>query len=344
LEAQRLLSDKIEEVRQLDANQLANFQEGNDTPSSASPTAYSRKWAWAGGADPAMRILRVSVEWADRKGQPQSMKSSTMVQAPEGWSAALLSQPLQTGQTVRGPLDRDIDIPLEARPVGDGRSSFTIRKAPTDEIVTFVSDDSSGRVIQRCASAPSTMQVPTGMAAGCQPYIGVVLAGFVGGANQTISVGLGAFSLPISRTIPYPNRIGVSRLTGYDAGSSTGIECEYRLAYSDSAFIVSINGSSTYRYTCVIPLTANSAGWSGHVQLDGDLSQSLTASVCRYQYPNVAGSGVNRRNVQPYRNVNQSLFNQNYIFVVGTPCSGLEVGLLVEHQRCLLPGLTCTLV
>lgn len=342
LEAQRLLSDKLEEVRQLDAVQLAGFQAGKDTPTSASPTVYSRSWDWVGGSDPGLRMLQISVDWTDRRGQPQSMKSSTMVQPPEGRLAAVMTQPLQAGQTIRGPLDRYIDIPLAAQLIGDGRSSFTIRKAPTNDVVTFVTDDSSGRIIQRCASAPTVTQLLSGPA-GCQSYNGVVLAGFVGGANQAVSINLGLLSLPISYTVAYPNRIDVSQMTGYDTGSSTGIECEYRVAYSDPVFILSINGSSTYRYTCVIPLTASSAGWSGYVQLDGDLSVSLVAYVCRYQYPNVAGSDANRRNAQPYRNVNQSLFNQNYMFVIGMPCSGIEEGLLVEHQRCLLLGLVCAL-
>lgn len=342
LEAQRLLSDKLEQVRQLDAVQLAAFQGGSDTPATSSPTAYSRSWAWAGNADPNLRMMQVSVDWVDRKGQNQSMKTSTLVQPPEGRLAAAMAQPLLPGQTIRGPLDRYIDIPLPAQLVGDGRSAFTILKAPTNSPVTFVSDDSSGRIIQRCASTPSLTQVLNGVG-GCLPYNGVVLAGFVSGANQVISLNLGPLSLPLSITIPYPSGVDVSQMTGYDTGSSTGIECEYRQAYTDPGIILSLNGSSTYRYTCVIPLTANSAGWSGYLQLDGALSISLDARVCRYQYPDAAGADANRRNDQQYRNVNQSLFNQNYVFVIGSPCSGLESGLLVEHQRCLLLGLLCAL-
>lgn len=341
LEAQRLLSDKIEEIRQLNAVQLAAFASGSDQPSTASPVAYARRWNWVAGSGSNQRMLQVSVDWTDRSGQARSMKADTLVQAPEGRLVGAMTQPLGPDQTIRGPLDRYIDIPLAAELVGDGRSAFTINKPPSNVAqVTFVWDDMTGRVVERCSSAPSLAQILKGVA-GCQPYNGVVLSGFVGGANQTVALNLGLLGLPLNITIPYPSNVDVSQITGEDNNGK--IECEYRLSEFDPFTLLAINGSSTYRYLCVIPLADNSPGWSGYLQMAGSISVSVSLSVCRYQYPNVAGSDPNRRNVQQYRNVTQSLFNQNYRIVVGSSCGGLEGGLLVEHQRCLLLGLVCAL-
>lgn len=342
VEAQGLLIDKIEQMRQLDSTQMQALPAGSDQPATASTAAFTRSWTWVQGVDPAMRAMRVSVNWSDRNGRPQALSTYAMVQPPEGRMAAAVAQPMLPSQTIRGPLDRYIDIPLAAQPVGDGHSSFTILKAPTNTSVTFLTDDNSGRVTHRCTSVPLMQQAPE--AAGCRAYNGVVLSGFVGGANQTVSVSLGPLSLPLAKTIAYPSGVDTSVITGADPKTLEGIECEYRLLSADSNFILSINGSATYRYTCVIPLAAGSMGWSGYLQLAGSLSLSLDARVCRYQYPDVAGSDTNRRNVQQYRNVTQSLFNQNYFFVIGSNCGSQDGLALVEHQRCSLLGLLCALV
>jgi hypothetical protein len=217
--------------------------------------------------------------------------------------------------------------------VGDGRSVFSIN-TPGGRI-SFVVDDVSGRVVLRCTSMPSMTQLitQTETRAGCDPYNAVLVAGFIGGVNQTVSLGVLGLSVGL---LKYPTGIDTSGITGKDPDPTRPVECEYTEAYKGSSLIsVVINGSDTYRYTCVIPLAANSSGWSGSVQMSAGVTLENLLNpvrVCRYQYPDAPLTDPNRRNVQAYRNVTQSLFNQNYVVAVGSRCESIDSTLLVEHS------------
>jgi prepilin-type N-terminal cleavage/methylation domain-containing protein len=338
-EAQRLLSNKIEEFRSLTAAQLSTLTDGADQAlDPVSNTPFSRQWtvSTAGGA--RQRLATVSVGWTDRRGEARTVQASTLVDGPEGLSAVALTQPMSAAQTLRGPLDRNVDVPLKADLVGDGRSVFSIN-TPGGRI-SYVVDDISGRVVLRCTTTPTTTQLLNQAAPGCSPYNGVLVSGFIGGVNQTVSVGLLGLSIGILR---YPNGIDTASVSGTD--TSRNIECEYAEAYRAGSFIsVAINDSDTYRYTCALPLTANSAGWSGFINMGGGLSLLTlsTVRVCRYRYPEAPDTDPNRRNVQGYRNVTESLFNQNYVISTGRTCSQIDSSLLVEHQVCTPLTLLCS--
>lgn len=338
-EAQRLLSNKIEEFRSLTAAQLSTLTNGADQAlDPVSNTPFSRQWtvSTAGGA--RQRLATVSVGWTDRRGEARTVQASTLVDGPEGLSAVALTQPMSAAQTLRGPLDRNVDVPLKADLVGDGRSVFSIN-TPGGRI-SYVVDDISGRVVLRCTTTPTTTQLLNQAAPGCSPYNGVLVSGFIGGVNQTVSVGLLGLSIGILR---YPNGIDTASVSGTD--TSRNIECEYAEAYRAGSFIsVAINDSDTYRYTCALPLTANSAGWSGFINMGGGLSLLTlsTVRVCRYRYPEAPDTDSNRRNVQGYRNVTESLFNQNYVISTGRTCSQIDSSLLVEHQVCTPLTLLCS--
>lgn len=338
-EAQRLLSNKIEEFRSLTAAQLSTLTNGADQAlDPVSNTPFSRQWtvSTAGGA--RQRLATVSVGWTDRRGEARTVQASTLVDGPEGLAAVALTQSMSAAQTLRGPLDRNVDVPLKADLVGDGRSVFSIN-TPGGRI-SYVVDDISGRVVLRCTTTPTTTQLLNQAAPGCSPYNGVLVSGFIGGVNQTVSVGLLGLSIGILR---YPNGIDTASVSGTD--TSRNIECEYAEAYRAGSFIsVAINDSDTYRYTCALPLTANSTGWSGFINMGGGLSLLTlsTVRVCRYRYPEAPDTDPNRRNVQGYRNVTESLFNQNYVISTGRTCSQIDSSLLVEHQVCTPLTLLCS--
>lgn len=339
LEAQRLLSSKIEELRSMDGAQLRQLASSNDTPNSDTNTRYTRRWSLGPVQETTgSRPLTVSVEWSDRQDKLQTLRSTTLVQMPEGQTLAAMTQPLDSRQAIRGPRDRFIDIHLPAQLVGDGTSSFTITpQNSTTQRVTFVIDNSSGKVLQRCPSSPtgipSLTQILNGVA-GCQAYDGVVLSGFLGGRNQTLT------ALRIV-DLNFPSSVLTNKITGRDPNRNP--ECELSEFSSNANQFLSINGSATYRYICVIPLTANSSGWSGHLEFGGALSLSLSSQICRFQYPNAPGTDPNRRNVQDYQRVTGSLFNQNYFYVISPQtCNSLAPGLLVEHQAC--PALALNVV
>jgi prepilin-type N-terminal cleavage/methylation domain-containing protein len=339
-EAQRLLSNKIEEFRSLPSAQLSTLANGSDLAlDPVSKTEFSRQWTVTTANGARQRLATVSVGWTDRRGEARTVQASTLVDGPEGLSAVALTQPMSFGQTLRGPLDRNVDVPLKANLVGDGRSVFSIRTT-AGSTISFVVDDVSGRVVLRCTSFPTTTQLINQTAAGCSPYNGVLVSGFIGGVNQTVSVGLLGLSIGILR---YPNGIDTSSVSGTD--TSRNIECEYAEAYRAGSFIsVAVNDSDTYRYTCAVPLAANSAGWSGFINMGGGLSLLTlsTVRVCRYRYPEAPDTDPNRRNVQGYRNVTESLFNQNYVISTGPTCSQIDSSLLVEHQVCTPLTLLCS--
>jgi type IV pilus assembly protein PilV len=338
-EAQRLLSNKIEEFRSLTATQLSTLANGSDLAlDPVSNTEFSRQWTVTSASGARQLLATVSVGWTDRRGEARTVQASTLVDGPEGLSAVALTQPMSSAQTVRGPLDRNVDVPLKANLVGDGRSVFSIN-TPGGRI-SFVVDDVSGRVVLRCTTTPTTTQLLNQTAPGCSPYNGVLVSGFIGGVNQTVSVGLLGLSIGILR---YPNGIDTASVSGTD--TSRNIECEYAEAYRSGSFVsVAINDSDTYRYTCALPLTANSAGWSGFINMGGGLSLLTlsTVRVCRYRYPEAPDTDSNRRNVQGYRNVTESLFNQNYVISTGSTCSQIDSSLLVEHQVCTPLTLLCS--
>ena len=339
-EAQRLLSSKIEEFRSLSAAQLSTVVSGTDrVVDPVAKTEFSRQWTLSAASGSRQRLATVSVGWSDRRGEARTVQATTLVDGPEGLSAVALTQPMSPGQTLRGPLDRNVDVPLKANLVGDGRSVFSIRTT-VGSTISFVVDDVSGRVVLRCTSVPTTTQLLNQTAPGCSPYNGVLVSGFIGGVNQTVSIGLLGLSIDILR---YPIGIDTASVTGTD--TSRNIECEYSEAYRGGSLIsVAVNDSDTFRYTCAIPLSANSAGWSGFINMGGGLSLLTlrTVRVCRYRYPDAPDTDPNRRNVQAYRNVTQSLFNQNYVISTGPTCSQIDSSLLVEHQICTPLTLVCS--
>jgi type II secretory pathway pseudopilin PulG len=115
---------------------------------------------------PPMKTLVVDVRWTDRAGDPQSVRLATTIAAVPPELAGALSVPRALVATAR-PRDRHPAIPLDAVPVGSGRSAFKPEGA--EGTVMWIFDDLSGVIVTVCS----------GGGGDCSPANAFLLSGFV---------------------------------------------------------------------------------------------------------------------------------------------------------------------
>jgi len=296
--------------------------------------SFTRTWNTVSSGVPAQRISTVTVSWTDRGGQTRSAQATGLLPRTDGDAAVRMAYPLVTGKEIKGPVNRSIDILLGATSVGDGRSTVKLSVPVLLGLqdVTYVMDDSTGKVVQRCTGSPSGTQLINGTAT-CVPYNAYTVAGYVSGASTSL---LGVALNPLG--------IDTSKVTGWDNSGGKKIECEYRKAagVNDPSLLAFIaDFSSIHSYVCVIPMAANATGWSGKLLLTGlvpttlNLVSLLSVNVCRFQYPVADNPNPNRRNVQPYAQVTEPLLNQNYLLDSdGGSCPTVNGLALTVHQQC----------
>ena len=281
------------------------------TVDSIAPTRYELARQVAAAADGQAASVAVTVQWNDRRGEPQRTTLSSVIgRSAPSLAAALLSAP--HGAPMVGAFDRSPRIPLTAKDLGDGRSAFKPANAGS---VAIVQDNYSGRVVARCsglASALATSALTLADLANCDTMAGLLLSGTVRFAQGTL--------------LPFEIALALSDGT-YARGplcTTMPIDAGDRRAVYHCVIYPSVSDASAGQWsgsTTLVPI-----GWRIGVTPQDQ-------RVCRYS-SDLDGSGAIDRNVEhpaAYSNVDSALAQQNFLVAAGPDSCPSELGT-VQHQ------------
>ncbi len=127
------------------------------------------------------RIVSVTVDWTDRRGQAQSLTLRTVIARADASLVGQLSVQPATSPA-RLPFDRNLQIPASAVDLGDGKSGFRPPGLPADgsQDIYFVIDNTQATLIEKCSGTPSAAAYASAKAGGgCTTLKGSLLSGFV---------------------------------------------------------------------------------------------------------------------------------------------------------------------
>ncbi|MGQ3050395.1 MAG: type IV pilus modification PilV family protein [Roseateles sp.] len=338
-EAMRLAQDKMESLRSFThlgsatggwaalaggSDTISGYDVGNDVTVNTN-ASFARTWSLGGVEADSQRSVSVSVAWTDRAGAVQNVTLSSVIARVDPKAAGFLAFPLPNNTNLKRPKNRNLNIPIQARDLGDGKSAYQL---PAGFAIVF--SDVTGYVVEKCATDDITAANYRSGSAGCSTYNAYLLAGYISGAVSNSSGGAATM----------PTGINTHNLTGWDNSGGKTISCSVAQARDQNTAALIPN----YQYyICVIPVAPNGA-WSGRVKLGG-VSTSGNLKVCRFQYAATDFVNDNERNVQDYSGVNESLDNQNYHIensanascpTLGASISGVTGGSVttVLHQDC----------
>ncbi|MFO1329697.1 MAG: prepilin-type N-terminal cleavage/methylation domain-containing protein [Rubrivivax sp.] len=304
-EAVRLAQQQIETMRaytsiavvagQTSWNGLAN---GTDT--TTTNATYTRTWTVAGVTTDPMRRVSVNVAWTDRAGEAQNVTLNSVISKTDPIDVGLMGFPLPQNTTLKRPKNRNLNIPVPAVDLGNGKSVYQLAN---NFAVVFGND--TGYVVMKCDFVVSSAS----QLDSCITYSAYILAGYVSLSGGSFPGGLG---------------LNTAGLTG-----TTGVTCTMGNA-------VDQNDGTTiagYKYyLCVVALAPNTT-WSGTVKLTG-MQTGTDLLVCRFQFPSSGSVSANARNVQPYSTVAESLDNQNYVITTSSACPTIGGLATTLHQNC----------
>ncbi|SFC10950.1 type IV pilus modification protein PilV [Polaromonas sp. OV174] len=334
-EAVRLAQEKIESFRSysgiastvvgqattsttaLNWNALA--ASGTD-PSITTNAVYGRTWTMNGSSADPMRGLTVNVAWTNRAGEPQTVSLSSVLSKTDPADSGFLGFPLPLNTNLKRPKNRNLDIPIPAIDLGNGKSA--VKFGTTGQYVVF--GNISGDVVKICTptlnGATANIDIIAALTdsgtSNCTDITGFIVAGYVGRDSSISYVDWNAIESGLG--------IDFSGITRNAAGP-TGVTCQFGNATNQNTGATIPD--SKY-YLCVVPLAAPSPApstngpynWSGAIRIAGPSAWHTSANkyyVCRYQYATTNSlTDVNQRNVQPYVAVNKSIDQQNYLIAV----------------------------
>lgn len=305
-EATRLAQERIEVLRAYTVIAASGGQASWDglaggTDTTITNAAFTRAWTLAGTASDPMRRVSVSVTWADRSSEAQNVTLNSVISKTDPSDVGMLGFPLPQNTNLKRPKNRNLNIPVPALDLGDGRSVYQLA---ANFAVVFSND--SGYVVMQCGfTVTDASQLDS-----CTAYSAFILAGYV--------------SLSGTSTFPASLAVNTSGLSGL-----TSTTCTLANAVDQNSG-ATISGYKYY--LCVLALPANTT-WSGTVKLNG-MSSGTDFLVCRFQFAVAAGISANARNVQPYNAVSESLDNQNYVLTTNSSCPTIAGLATVEHQNC----------
>ena len=319
-EAARLAQAKIEDMRSFTQITVAagvvawdSLAGGTDTLSASADyetkTSFTRTWRLLGAHADPMRNVQVLVSWTDRGGNAQSLNYSSAISRSDPADGGSLGFPLPGNTTLKRPKNRNLNIPVPAIDIGNGKSAVQLQ--PNFAIIF---SNESGYVVQTCARLVTSMD----SVSDCSASNAYILAGYISG------------------DIPTGLNVNTAQTTG-----AAGTVCTLGDAVNQN------NGRAIGQfkyYLCVINVASAGAPWSGTLRLGGT-GLNLRATddedylVCRFQYPTASGVGANSRNVQPYVSVAESLDSQNFVISTAGSCPTVRSLVTTEHQNCRTTGI-----
>lgn len=315
-EATRLAQEKVEEFRsftQLQASAGAfdwtDLTNGNDSISSsvnyATNTTFTRTWTMLGAAGDPMRRLQVTVSWIDRTGgDPQQVQFSTVISKTDPRDVGALAFPLPGNTNLKLPKNRNINIPVPAIELGNGKSVINLQ----DNLAVVFSND-TGYIVLTC---DHKVEDKDDLAFGCTEAAAYIIAGYVSGPDG----------------FPATLAMNPMQLSG-----STGVTCSLANAINQN------DGSviAGYKYyLCVVNVAAIGNQVSGTMRLAAPTLNAGATNylVCRFEYGEAPGVSANTRNVQPYAGLAESLDNQNYVITTASSCPTVDSLATTQHQNC----------
>jgi len=332
-EAMRLAQEKMEALRSytqiataasaVSWNGLAG---GSDTVSSYSVgtstvgtnTTFTRTWTMGGASTDAQRAVNVAVSWTDRASGAQSYSLSSVISQVDPVKAGRLAFPLPENTNLKRPKNRNLNIPIQAIDVGNGKSAYQL---PSGFAVVF--SNVTGSVVEKCNTSNITSTNYNNGTANCVTYSAYILAGYVSGSVTNGASGVATM----------PSGLDFASVTGVDTTNGKYVVCSYGQAQDQTKSTPTTPTYISYYqyYVCVIPVATNGT-WSGTVRLGG-VDATKNYKVCRYQYTVNNFVTANEANVQPYAAVNQSLDNQNYYIDSASGASCTDTSTVI-HQDC----------
>jgi Tfp pilus assembly protein PilV len=310
----------FERIPVADAAQLAagswgygNIASGSQTVDGAN-ASYAVDWLISQPPDTAdYKTIGLTVQWTDRQGRAQQAAFSTVIAAVDP-SAALRLGIAPSGTPVRKPKDRDLNVPVPARDLGDGTSAFTPPGAAATTQLVF--SNTTGLLTKKCNGDPNTPSSWT-----CSNVDAYLVTGYIGfGAGGSAPVAAPTSAIDLSFVLS---------------------EGAVDTCYDDSAAATKIY-SGFITYTCVIvgldhdANPATRSRWSGRSDLVGaDVGVSGGDKVCRYT-ADYNGNGVIDSAEHPasYSQVTDSLENQNFLIIKSSAScpTGVATTATVQHQ------------
>ena len=268
----------------------------NPLSSTYSNTSYTRGWTIGGATTDPYRTVNVLVTWTDRAGASQSYAANSVISQSNPDDEGSLGFPLPQNTNLKRPKNRNINIPVPAVDLGNGKSAYQV--SPT---LAVVFSNASGYVIEKCSTNVTAATYAAGTA-GCAGYDGYIVAGYVSAESSV--------ALAVATGI---NTVGV---TGSD--SSRAISCGFGDAKDQNNTATTIVGFKYY--LCVIPVVKGNS-WAGSIRLAGMTAGNSNKNwlVCRFEYPASTLQTNNERNFQPYVGVGESLDSQNYYIASSSP-------------------------
>lgn len=357
-EAVRLAQEKIEFFRSYTGIATTLVAQGtalnwnalvDGTDTITTNATYNRSWTIGGGIGDPMRSLTVGVGWTNRAGQAQAVSLSSILSKTDPADSGFLGFPLPENTNLKRPKNRNLDIPIPAIDLGNGKSAVAFGP---DKFVLF--SNISGDVVQICtptlASNPTTAQIIASLTgsetSNCTTINGFIVAGYVARDSSVSNSDWNAISTGLGI-----DHSGITR----NAAGTTPITCQFGDATNQNTGAT----IADYKYyLCVISLTTPTPAltangpynWSGTILIAGPTvwhGANNKYFVCRYQYTATNFlTDTNQQNVQPYDKVNSSIDQQNYLIATtgnasssaNPACPGsmtvADVSTGVLHQDC----------
>jgi type IV pilus modification protein PilV len=291
-QATRLAQEKIEELRsfeQLTARvgkfSYADLATGAEAQQTVGNMVYTRSWTISGSATSPYRTASVTVAWNDRANDAQTVNLISIISRSDPADVGGLAVPTIENGILRRPFSRNINVPIPAISLGDGRS---IQQWGGTSGGWLVFSDISGDVISKCNFEPTVSDVTSDPTV-CDQLVGYLLVGFINDGsldNTWPSWWLGT-----------SHQAAIANISG----TSTSQECFISIAVDQNS-LSPIVGYQYYACLIVgevgVPLV-----WTGKLAFNP--APTGNQKVCRYNSNATDGSGV-------YQNITESLDNQNY--------------------------------
>lgn len=308
-EAIRLGEQKIEQLRAFEllpttGSKFAysDIVTGTDSVT-ATNTAYSRVATVTDAPSATLaqyKTVSVNVSWTDRQNTAQSVKLTSVISMLDPKVSGSLIVP-PAGSPVKKPKNRDLNIPVPATDLGNGRSGFT---PPGAAGFYYVFNNTTGTVTAKCLGLVATYSLLN-----CPDSItGYIISGYVNFDTSKSPSAQTPASNPVTLTM--------STVRTTNVGGTPADEC-----YNDSPPALATYPGQTV-YTCLVyPFdddnnTATKRTWSGTLKLAFPLG---SYKVCRYSYDyNGDGSINNNEHPATYTAITQSLENQNFLVIDAT--------------------------
>jgi type IV pilus modification protein PilV len=346
-EATRLAQAKIEDLRafqQLPAASgipaYADIANGNDAPATTTNTSFARTWTVTNDP-PALtqKLLRVSVDWVDRQGQPQNVLLSSVISKSDPAEVGTLSLQ-QPGAQDKKPYYGMPPIPNVGKYIGGGRSAIQLPSGGAYIVFSSTVDATISRCMGTVTSATNESTVCT------DPLSAFLITGFISGLPS-----------PSFDTDAQANAVTLRLVDGAGNPVTPAAECFVTRVANDGTFPRDPGSpaptsfvSSFYQYVCLIQPVAsgpNAGTWTGKLQVvEADAGVSLMQTndrICRLSWDQDASGAsgdINREHPDLYTNVTGTLQNQNFRYVprinpttaAGCPGSTTVNGVLVTFS------------